>query len=48
MTQDTQVLEPMATYTDEGEARWWFSCLTEIKVTAAHTGGLIAPGADER
>ena len=42
MTQDTQVLEPMATRKDEGEARWWFACLAEIKATAEDTGGLLS------
>jgi mannose-6-phosphate isomerase-like protein (cupin superfamily) len=42
MTQDTQVLEPMATRRGEGEARWWFACLAEIKVTADDTGGLLS------
>jgi hypothetical protein len=39
MIQDTQTLEPTATRNHEGEARWWFSCLAEIKMTAAQTGG---------
>ncbi len=42
MTQDTQTLEPMATRRDEGEARWWFGALAEIKVTAEQTGGLLS------
>ena len=42
MTQDTQVLEPMATRKNEGEARWWFANLAEIKVTAEQTGGLLS------
>ena len=42
MTQDTQLLEPMATLRGEGEARWWFACLAEIKVTADDTGGLLS------
>ena len=25
----------------EGEARWWFGCLAEIKLTAEQTGGLL-------
>lgn len=41
MTQDTHVLEPMATRGGEGEARWWFACLAEIKVTAEQSGGLL-------
>jgi quercetin dioxygenase-like cupin family protein len=46
-------LAPMATHNGEGEARWWFGSLAEIKVTAQDTGGLLsivemteAPGAE--
>jgi len=42
MTQQTgqmQTLEPRAVRKDEGEARWWFGALAEIKATAADTGG---------
>ena len=42
MTQDTkqaQALEPVAVRSGEGEARWWFAGLAEIKATAADTGG---------
>lgn len=42
MTQeigDVQALEPLAVRKDEGEARWWFGALAEIKATAADTGG---------
>lgn len=42
MNQDTQVLEPMATRRGEGEARWWFASLAEIKVTTEQTGGLLS------
>ena len=42
MTDDTNVLEPIATRSDEGEARWWFACLAEIRVTAEQTGGLLS------
>jgi quercetin dioxygenase-like cupin family protein len=42
MTPDTQLLEAFITRADEGEARWWFDCLAEIKVTAAQTGGLLS------
>ena len=42
MTQDTQHLEPMLTRANEGEARWWFDCLAEIKVSAEQTGGLLS------
>ena len=42
MTQQSsqaQALEPVAVRKDEGEARWWFGALAEIKATAADTGG---------
>jgi quercetin dioxygenase-like cupin family protein len=42
MTQQgtqTQALEPVAVRKNEGEARWWFGALAEIKATAADTGG---------
>jgi quercetin dioxygenase-like cupin family protein len=42
MTQNTgqvQSLEPLAIREGEGEARWWFGALAEIKATAADTGG---------
>jgi mannose-6-phosphate isomerase-like protein (cupin superfamily) len=42
MTQDTQTLQAMATQAGEGEARWWFDCLAEIKVTGGETGGLLS------
>jgi quercetin dioxygenase-like cupin family protein len=42
MTQDMQALAPTATRTGEGEARWWFAGLAEIKVTAEQTGGLLS------
>ena len=42
MNQDVQLLEPMLTRNGEGEARWWFACLAEIKVTAEQTGGLLS------
>lgn len=42
MTQDTQLLEPLVTRANEGEARWWFDCLAEIKVSAEQTGGLLS------
>lgn len=42
MTQETQVLEPVLTRSGEGEARWWFGALAEIKVTAQQTGGLLS------
>ena len=37
--QTTPRLEPAAVRTSEGEARWWFGGLAEIKATAADTGG---------
>ena len=42
MTQESdqsQALEPVAVRKNEGEARWWFGALAEIKATAADTGG---------
>jgi quercetin dioxygenase-like cupin family protein len=42
MTQETgrmEALEPLAVRRNEGEVRWWFGALAEIKVTAADTGG---------
>jgi quercetin dioxygenase-like cupin family protein len=41
MTQQTHTptLAPVAVRKDEGEARWWFGSLAEIKATAADTGG---------
>jgi quercetin dioxygenase-like cupin family protein len=42
MTHQTQVLEAMSTQSGEGEARWWFGALAEIKVTAEQTGGLLS------
>jgi quercetin dioxygenase-like cupin family protein len=42
MTQQTNEapsLEPVAVRTGEGEARWWFGALAEIKATAADTAG---------
>jgi mannose-6-phosphate isomerase-like protein (cupin superfamily) len=42
MSQNTQMLDPMITRGGEGEARWWFACLAEIKVTAEQTGGRLS------
>jgi quercetin dioxygenase-like cupin family protein len=42
MTQETQTLEPAATRAGDGEARWWFACLAEIKLTSEQTGGLLS------
>ena len=40
MTQGTsQATEPAAVRRGEGDARWWFAALAEIKATAADTGG---------
>jgi quercetin dioxygenase-like cupin family protein len=42
MTQqsdEAQTLERVAVRRGEGEARWWFGALAEIKATAADTGG---------
>jgi quercetin dioxygenase-like cupin family protein len=40
MTQaPTQALDALAVRTGDGEARWWFGQLAEIKATAADTGG---------
>ncbi len=42
MTQETQTapaLQPVAVRRNEGEARWWFGALAELKATAADTGG---------
>jgi quercetin dioxygenase-like cupin family protein len=41
MTQITQTLRPAITRAGEGEARWWFECLAEIKLTGEQTGGLL-------
>ena len=37
--QAMQPLEPLVVRSDEGEARWWFGALAEVKATAADTGG---------
>jgi quercetin dioxygenase-like cupin family protein len=42
MTRDPQLLSPVATLAGDGEARWWFGSLAEIKVTAEQTGGLLS------
>lgn len=42
MTQQSSqapALEPRTVRKHEGEARWWFGALAEIKATAADTGG---------
>ena len=33
--------QAMATLAGQGEARWWFGALAEIKATAEDTGGLL-------
>jgi quercetin dioxygenase-like cupin family protein len=38
---ETAMTKAMATRSGEGEARWWFAALAEIKATAADTGGLL-------
>ncbi len=43
MTQQTsRDLQPSIVRKGEGEARWWFGGLAEIKATAADTGGLMS------
>jgi mannose-6-phosphate isomerase-like protein (cupin superfamily) len=42
MHQHTHQLEPAVARRGEGEARWWFGALAEIKVTAAQSGGLLS------
>ena len=39
LSSETRALEPLAIRKDEGEARWWFGALAEIKATAVDTGG---------
>lgn len=43
MTQqhDVPALAPAAVRRGEGEARWWFGALAEIKASAADTGGQL-------
>jgi len=41
MTHD-QALDPVTTRAGEGEARWWFGSLAELKLTAEHTGGALS------
>ena len=38
-TQQAEGLKPTVVRTNEGEARWWFGALAELKATAADTGG---------
>ncbi|MDP9066989.1 MAG: quercetin 2,3-dioxygenase [Actinomycetota bacterium] len=43
MTQQSETaLQPSIVRKGEGEARWWFGGLAEIKATAADTGGLMS------
>jgi hypothetical protein len=42
MTQGTHQLAPVVTRSGDGEARWWFACLAEVKATAEQTGGLLS------
>jgi quercetin dioxygenase-like cupin family protein len=45
MTQqsdEARALEPVAIRSNEGEARWWFGGLAEIKATAADTNGRMS------
>lgn len=42
MSSEVQQLAPVATRSGEGEARWWFANLAEIKITAEQTGGLLS------
>jgi quercetin dioxygenase-like cupin family protein len=39
---DAPALEPVAIRQGDGEARWWFGALAEIKATAADTGGQMS------
>jgi quercetin dioxygenase-like cupin family protein len=39
LSDKAQALEPVAVRGGEGEARWWFGALAEIKATASDTGG---------
>jgi quercetin dioxygenase-like cupin family protein len=41
MQSTTQTLAAAAVKSGEGEARWWFGHLAEIKATAADTGGQL-------
>jgi quercetin dioxygenase-like cupin family protein len=40
-TDQTHALEPVVVRKGEGEARWWFGQLAELKTTAADTGGQL-------
>jgi mannose-6-phosphate isomerase-like protein (cupin superfamily) len=36
------MLEPVHTPHGEGDARWWFACLADIKISADQTGGALS------
>jgi quercetin dioxygenase-like cupin family protein len=40
-TDQTHALEPVVVRKGQGEARWWFGQLAELKTTAADTGGQL-------
>lgn len=40
--QQTTTLQAAATHSGEGEARWWFGALAEIKLTSEQTGGALS------
>jgi quercetin dioxygenase-like cupin family protein len=42
MSQGTDTLVPVLTGRGEGEARWWFGALAEIKLAAEQTGGTLS------
>jgi mannose-6-phosphate isomerase-like protein (cupin superfamily) len=42
MSAQADTLEPAAVRSGQGEARWWFGALAEIKATAADTGGQLS------
>jgi quercetin dioxygenase-like cupin family protein len=39
---EPQELTPKVVRSGDGEARWWFGALAEIKATAADTGGRLS------
>jgi hypothetical protein len=41
MSTQAHTLEPVVVRSGQGEARWWFGALAEIKATAADTGGQL-------
>jgi mannose-6-phosphate isomerase-like protein (cupin superfamily) len=42
MTKDTHPQQAALTRHGEGEARWWFGALAEIKLSAEQTGGRLS------